>query len=133
MGCAPIPSMSSITNTHPARLDRAKTSLKDAHAPVHQNRFPRLVLGLVALVPAISFVAALVSDGATQMGFAYLNLLWTGLLAIVFSGWMIRSGRFRLEQKIAWVFGFVVAPPITLPLYWYRHVWNAPEAQVTHD
>jgi len=107
--------------------------MKDANSPVHQSAIPRLLLGLIALVPAASFVAFLVAEGPRQMAFGYFNVLWTALLALIFGGWMVKSGRFSFERKFAWVFSWVVAPPITLPLYWYRHVWNAPEAQVVHD
>jgi len=123
----------STTNTHPRRLDRAKTTLENAHAPVHQSSLPRLVLGVISIIPAISLVMALVAEGSERAGLGYFNLLWTGLLILVFGGWMVRSGRFSLEQKIAWVFSWILAAPITLPLYWFRHVWNAPEAQVVHD
>lgn len=123
----------SFTNTHPSRLERAKTTLKNAHAPIHQSAIPRLLLGTISLVPAISLVMALSAEGPDQAALGYFNILWTGLLILVFGGWMVSSKRFSLSQRFAWVFSFLVAAPITLPLYWYRHVWNAPEAQVVHD
>lgn len=125
--------MTTLVNTHSARGKRAQSALTSAHAPVHQSALPRLVLGLIALMPAVSFIAALQAEGAAQMGYAYFNVLWTGLLALTFSGWMFASGRFSKEQKFAWVFSWIVMPPLSLPLYWFRHVWNAPEATVTHD
>jgi len=94
---------------------------------------PRLLLGTIALVPAISLIMALAAEGPEQAGLAYFNILWTGLLILVFGGWMMSSKRFNLSQRFAWVFSWILAAPITLPLYWYRHVWNAPEAQVVHD
>ena len=103
-----------------------------AHDPTHQSRMPRLVLGLVAVVPAISLVLALSTDGATQVAIGYLNILWTALLMLVFGGWMIRTAGFSLDRKIAWAFAFILAAPITLPLYWYLHVWKAPTARVVH-
>jgi len=124
--------MTPITNTHPARRERAQASLQNAHSPIHQSTFPRLLLGVVALVPAVSLAAALLADGATRMALGYFNILWTGLLMLVFGGWMVKSGRFSTDRKLAWVFSWILAAPITLPLYWVRHVWNAPKAQLTH-
>ncbi|MBO6937864.1 MAG: hypothetical protein JJ863_23045 [Deltaproteobacteria bacterium] len=124
--------MSTLTNTHPARMKRAQASLQNAHAPIHQSSLPRLVLGAVALVPAASLIAALLTEGATRMALGYFNILWTGLLMLVFGGWMLKSGRFSLERKIAWVFSWILAAPLSLPLYWYRHVWHAPQGHVTH-
>jgi hypothetical protein len=125
--------MTTTTNTHPRRRERANATLENAHSPIHQSWLPRLVLGAIALVPALSFLMALTAEGARQVALGYFNILWTGLLILVFGGWMIRSGRFSLDRKIAWVFAWLLAAPISLPLYWYRHVWNAPEAQVVHD
>jgi len=122
--------MTTLTKTARARSQSLST---DAHSPVYQSTLPRLVLGLIALVPAASLIAAFQSQGATQMGYAYFNILWTGLLALTFSSWMFGSGRFSSEQKLAWIFSWIAMPPLTLPLYWYRHVWNAPEAAVTHN
>ena len=124
--------MTTITNTHPARMERAQASLKNAHSPIHQSALPRLLLGGIALVPAASLVAFFLTEGATAMGIGYFNILWTGLLMLIFGGWMLKSGRFSLDRKVAWVFAWILAAPLTLPLYWYRHVWNAPEAQLTH-
>lgn len=129
---APPLGMTPTTNTHPARLEGAQSTLKNAHSPIHQSALPRLVLGIIALVPAASLIAVAVTEDATRMAFGYFNILWTGLLMLVFGGWMVKSGRFSTDRKIAWVFGWILAAPITLPLYWYRHVWNAPEAQLTH-
>ncbi len=122
-----------ITNTDPRRLEEAKRSLENDHSPIHQSTLPRLVLGAISLVPAISFVMALAAEGARQVALGYFNVLWTGLLILVYGGWMLRSGRFSLDRKIAWVFAWLLAAPISLPLYWYRHVWKAPKAQLTHD
>ncbi len=129
---APLKGMPTITNTHPARMERAQASLENAHSPIHQSTFPRLLLGAIALVPAASLIAALATEGATRMAFGYFNILWTGLLMLVFGGWMLKSGRFSTDRKVAWVFSWILAAPISLPLYWYRHVWHAPEAQLTH-
>ena len=106
--------------------------LVDAHDPTHQKRFPRVVIGAVALVPLASLVALLLTEGSTRMAIGYFSLLWTGLLVVVFGGWMMKGAGFSLDRKIAWAFAFILAAPLTLPLYWYRHVWNAPVGRVQH-
>jgi len=121
------------TNTHPRRLDEAQGALANAHAPVHQSWIPRLVLGAVALVPAISLVMALDAQGSDQVALGYFNILWTGLLMLVFGGWMMASKRFASGQKLAWIFAWLLAAPVALPLYWYRHIWQAPKAELVHD
>jgi len=121
------------SNTHPRRIHRAQDALANAHAPVHQSWLPRLVLGAIAIVPAISLVMALNAQGSEQAALGFFNILWTGLLMLVFGGWMVASKRFASGQKLAWVFVWLLAAPITLPLYWYRHVWGASKAQLIHD
>ena len=29
-------------------------------------------------------------------------------------------------QRPLWIAGLLLAAPITLPLYWWKHIWNAP-------
>lgn len=130
---SPPPMTTTYANTHPGRTPLADSSLRDAHAPVHQSRLPRLVFGAIALVPAVSLGAALGAEGAEQVALGFFNVLWTGLLMLMFGGWMVTSRRFSSGQRLGWIFAFVLAAPLSLPLYWYRHVWQAPEAQVVHD
>ena len=106
--------------------------LVDAHDPSHQTRLPRMILGLCALVPVASLAILPFMEGAARAGMGYFSLLWTGLLVLVFGGWMVKTQGVPLDRKVAWGFAFVLLAPITLPLYWYRHVWNAPVARVRH-
>ncbi len=106
--------------------------MDDAHDPTHQTRLPRLILGLVALVPFVSLVMALVADGATRAALGYFHVLWTALLVLIFGTWMVKNPTLTLDRKLAWGFFFVLIAPLALPLYWRRHVWRAPTSTVTH-
>jgi hypothetical protein len=58
-------------------------------------------------------------------GATYAMLVFHVLLAFVVGAFVMQNPRIEGLRTI-WLFGLVLAPPLTIPMYWWAHVWNAP-------
>ncbi|MFW5876138.1 MAG: hypothetical protein ACOCXM_05335 [Myxococcota bacterium] len=95
----------------------------------------RLWLGVFTLLPvavgvAIPIRALLQAEplfGGT--GFCVLCLahpLMVFMLLMAYAPAAFNNHRISQGGRILWLLGFVVLGVVTLPVYWYLHVWRAP-------
>ena len=75
------------------------------------------IIGLWATITVLLWAWYAEENRSSDM--ADILLMWTGLLVLVFGGWMVKTQGVPLDRKVAWGFAFVLLAPITLPLYWY--------------
>ena len=125
--------MSSIPITHPQTdttdsTDRLRVRSPEPHLPRFQRAGARLLLGLCSVVPLGGLVAILAYGPerplSIAMGFGVL--LWTALMIAMFGGYAFRNPRLAPQTRRAWLFLMVIGAPLTLPVYWAKHVWSPP-------
>ena len=63
-------------------------------------------------------------------GLHVLAMLVTLAQLVVFILLLVRNPLLRDNERILWLLAVLLAGPIGAPLYWYMHVWKAPEAPV---
>lgn len=124
--------------------------LSTHHAPRHEppthgrpssmRMSTRVVLGILAFVPAaigvailVGLVAAAPDTEVASMTAApvanaglYGGLLAMFLLLLFFGAFVMNNRRIGPTSKAWWAVGFLLAGPVTIPLYWYMHVLHAP-------
>lgn len=104
------------------------------------GRATRIVVGVLAFLPLLAVVGILA--GLTVLPpqgtvgdllvFPYANatlyagVLFMFMLALFFGAFVMNDRRIRSNSKIWWAVSFIVAGPISIPLYWYVHVLHAP-------
>jgi hypothetical protein len=100
----------------------------------------RIVLGLmVAWGVAYSFIAlsgdyALVpgpGSGRAEVGglesfFIHLHALNALAILVILSAIALGLKRMPVLHRVTWVFAFLFFYPISLPAFWWLHVWRAP-------
>ncbi len=106
----------------------------------HSESIPRWGMGsraALGLLSAIAFIApvALLSAIVTSHGNATADnrLLGMGVAMVVFHALLVlffisfvrQNPRIHGQQTL-WLGGLLLAAPITLPAYWWMHIWNAP-------
>jgi len=91
----------------------------------------RLALGLLTfmgpLIASVLAVAAIASGSepsplllGSTFGFLIAHCLMT-MFYIAFAG-----QNPRLRSRLRWHLALILAGPISIPAYWFMHVWNAP-------
>ena len=89
------------------------------------------VLSLIALIiPLVLLAVALLTPGSdavdTQLlGGSFGMFIFHGLLVLFFVSFVIQNPRIEQERAL-WIAGLLFAAPLTLPIYWWKHIWKAP-------
>ncbi|MFW6049959.1 MAG: hypothetical protein ACODAU_02225 [Myxococcota bacterium] len=97
--------------------------------PSTQGRGTRALLGLLAFLPLALVVAAGVFASTPEGGagtMLYGAVLLMFLLVLFFGAFVINNRRIPGQHKVGWAASFLLIGPVTIPLYWYIHVWHAP-------
>jgi len=80
--------------------------------------------GDYALVPGPGSERAEVS-GAESF-FIHLHALNALAILVIFSGIALGLKSMPVVHRVAWVFGFLFFYPVSLPAFWWLHIWRAP-------
>lgn len=110
-----------------------RTSLPPSpHAPPRMSRAARFAVGVVAFGPLIGLAAALSAglESAAGLGIAIGTLFWSTMALFLFGGYLLGGCRFSGVQQAGWSLAFLFAAPLSLPLFWFRHVLGAPRRPV---
>lgn len=93
----------------------------------------RLLLGLVAVAPAVLALTA-ISMGGQPIAYllGIVAMLWATILLLCFVALLFRNERLDGVGRKTWMLAFLFAAPIALPMYWKRHVWSAETDRVVH-
>ncbi len=114
--------------------DRSRTRVGARETIPHWGTGARAALGVLAAASlaspfVLSWLAAWMSVdpriGSALAFAAYAALVFNALLTIVFSSFVMANPRIY-GLRTFWLIGLIAAPPLTLPIYWWTHVWNAP-------
>jgi hypothetical protein len=106
----------------------------------HSETIPRWGVGARAALGLLSFIALLIpvvllsvalltppghDIDTTLLGGAFGMFIFHGLLVLFFVSFVVQNPRIE-EERILWVLGLLVAAPLMLPIYWWKHIWKAP-------
>ena len=119
------------TTPHPEIARAMETDLEHPHAPRHLRPMTRALWGVVALVPALAFFAALISSSPVNVLLAGFGLFWCGLCLVFFGSHLFRSPLSQARRRM-WAAALLFATPIAAPLFWWRWIQNAPEGHLQH-
>ena len=100
------------------------------------TRSDRRWIGLFTLLPVLVGVAAVIRvllDPAGLLGggegpcvLCLAHPLMVFMLLLLYAPAVFNNPRLSPPLRRLWLVGFVVAGIVTLPVYWYRHIWSAP-------
>lgn len=97
------------------------------------TRGRRAALGIGALVMLVSALGPLVSEDAwrpiapaLRLGVGIGLAVFDVVLAIGFAILALENPRLD-RRRGSWLLALLVAPPLAAPLYWWLHVWHAPQ------
>jgi hypothetical protein len=114
--------------------DRSRTRVGPRESIPHWGMRARAALGLLAAIaaawPIFLIVLAVGAAGIPSLapllgGATYAMVVFHVLSAFVFGAFVVQNPRIECLRTI-WLFGLVLTPPLTIPAYWWAHVWNAP-------
>jgi len=114
--------------------DRSRTRVGSREAIPHWGMGARAALGVLAsmalgspfaLLSLAAWTVAEPKIGSVLALASYATLIFYALLTVVFASFVIDNPRIYGLRTI-WLIGLITAPPLTLPIYWWTHVWNAP-------
>ena len=104
------------------------------------NRRGKIILGIVAFAPLLSLIvfrawlqywqstgAFIDTLPATIIALAIAMLLGMGLV-VLFVVQVLRDPTMTTGKRLLWVLGLCAAGVLTLPVFWYLHVWRNPSA-----
>jgi hypothetical protein len=60
-------------------------------------------------------------------GLHFLAMLVTLAQLVIFILLLVRNPLLRENERLLWLLAILLAGPIGAPLYWYMHVWKAPD------
>jgi uncharacterized membrane protein YedE/YeeE len=84
-------------------------------------------LGLVAcLATATLSAGSLLGSGLFGVLLGAATLVMTFVLFLVYGNLVSNNSRLSTRGRTAWLFAFLVAGPVTVPLYWLMHVRPTP-------
>src|SRR6478736_1706797 len=91
----------------------------------------RLTLGLITFamptIASLLAVAAIATNGQPPpilLGATFGFLITHGLITLFYLAFAGQNP--RLRSRLRWQLALIFAGPITIPVYWFIHVWNAP-------
>ena len=97
----------------------------------------RLLLGALTAVPVVVGIAAAMrtlarptvglttgGEGFCVLCVAHIFMVFMLLLAYIPASY--NNQRLSRSVRRLWMAGFILAGIVTMPAYWYRHIWNAP-------
>jgi hypothetical protein len=95
-----------------------------------RTRVGPLLAAIAAAWPIFLIVLAVGAAGIPSLapllgGATYAMVVFHVLSAFVFGAFVVQNPRIEGLRTI-WLFGLVLTPPLTIPAYWWAHVWNAP-------
>jgi hypothetical protein len=90
-----------------------------------------LVIYLLALISEILVVLILLNVGQNIWFrfFEISSLLLFFALMIFFIVDILRNAGLKNDQRTLWVVLVIIAHTISIPLYWYLHIWHQPEVK----
>lgn len=100
------------------------------------TRGERRWIGLFTLLPVIVGIAMVIrilmdpagmlgaGEGACLLCLAHPLMIF--MLLMVYAPAAFNNPALTTTMRRLWVVGFVLVGIVTLPMYWYRHVWLAP-------
>ncbi|WP_157560500.1 hypothetical protein [Hydrogenivirga sp. 128-5-R1-1] len=102
----------------------------------------RLALGLASLIPLLYLLVVVLtplrvvftSDPASPdapdwflyfTAFHFFMYLYTGLLFAFYVIHLLGNRELSKERKALWAFAFLFFSVLSMPLYWYLHIWRS--------
>lgn len=61
------------------------------------------------------------------MAVILLTAVLTLVMVVVYVMDVAKSKKFKSDMQIVWILLLVFAGVLAFPVYWYMHIWNAPE------
>lgn len=105
------------------------------HRVRSMNKAGRLLLGVLTLLPLAGVFGLLgwTAGGAAQegfdpgmVGFPLMVLVGTFILLLFYVSAVFNNPRLTKGARMLWAIILFVGNVLTMPLYWYVHVWRAP-------